>query len=329
MAGTRSRVLAAGSSRALYEAWTEHPHFRYRGCAPDPDAPTRLAGDPRLPLDTHFAADGDKPETPAERIAREDAAIEVCLGCPVMVQCDAYANSVVVGEDGTARLAEPDGVRGGRTALERHRAFIARRHEVSTVVDDARLRTPQKLAVVAALAVVWDPYEVADRAGLDVRTSNWQRSSLVRLLGLPKTVSRERLLEEARRHGLLEGDFVRDGGGVRALAPPTPAVRPGGAPAVTAPVAAVVTPSPAPAPEPGPVSAAVSAPASRPQGDLERPREGETADSPPPGRTRVPSPRRSWFTAVPGQLDFDDLADWLDTTSSSLTPTPAYLEAAA
>ncbi|MCX5000949.1 WhiB family transcriptional regulator [Streptomyces longwoodensis] len=209
------------SSETLYREWLEHRHFRYRGCAPDADDPQRMAGNPDLPVGAHHGPDAFVAEGQRERLAREAAAVEVCLSCPVMVACDAYASSVVTGADGVARLAQPDGVWGGRRALERHRVFIAARHAV-VAAPDRRFETAQKRAVLRALAGVWDPYEVAAAAGVDVRTANWQRSSLVRLLGLPKDVSRMRALAAARERGLLEGVVVvADDGSVPAVPPPT------------------------------------------------------------------------------------------------------------
>jgi hypothetical protein len=212
-----TEIAVGKSSEQLRREWVIHPHFKYRGCAPDPDNPLRMAGDPSLHVGAHHGPDAFLPEGQVERRQREDAAIEVCLNCPVMVQCDAYASSVR--PDG--RLAEPEGVWGGRRALERHKALIRARHAVPAA-SDRRFRTAQKQAVLRALAVCWDPFEVADRAGVDVRTANWQRSSLVRLLGLPKDVSRMRALAAARERGLLEGvDLVPDDGSVPAIPPPT------------------------------------------------------------------------------------------------------------
>jgi hypothetical protein len=134
-----------------------------------------------------------------------------------MVQCDAYASSVTP----EGRLAEPDGVWGGRRSLERHKALIKARHVVAAAPDRV-FHTEQKQAVLKALAVCWDPFEVAAAAGMDVRTANWQRSSLVRLLGLPKDASRMRALAAARERGLLEGVvLVADDGSVPAIPPPT------------------------------------------------------------------------------------------------------------
>ena len=219
------------SSELLYEEWVDHPHYRYRGCAPDADDPTRMAGNPELPLGAHHGPDSFEVEKQIERREREAAAIEVCVGCPVMVACDLYASSVR--PDG--KLAEPDGVWGGRLALERHRALIARR-VAAPAAADRRFQTAQKRAVLQALAVCWDPFEVAaeasrllaswgevgEAAEMDVRKANWQRSSLVRLLGLPKDVARMEALAVAQERGLLEGvTVVEDDGSVPAVPPPT------------------------------------------------------------------------------------------------------------
>lgn len=174
-----------------------------------------------MPVGAHQAPDVDGGESQAVRVAREAAAVEVCLGCAVMVQCGAYANSITA----EGKLAEPDGVWGGLRALERHRAFIKTRHEVAPVVPGTRFGTPQKRAVVRALAVHTDPYEVAAAAGMDVRTANWQRSQLTRLLGLPHDASRTQFLAAAAERGLLDGvTVVADDGSVPAVPPPTKTV---------------------------------------------------------------------------------------------------------
>jgi hypothetical protein len=254
------------SSEQLRVEWLEHRHFRYRGCAPDADDPLRMAGNPELPVGAHHGPDAFQPEGQKERMAREDAAIEVCLSCPVMVQCDAYASSVVW-VNGAPRLAEPDGVWGGRRSLERHKALIAARLEAAAA-PDRRFQTPQKQAVLRALAGAWDPFEVAAAAGMDVRTANWQRTRLVHLLGLPKDATRMKALETARERGLLEGVEVRaDDGTVPAVPPPTKLPTPAD------PVAAA---------EPGPEAA-------------------------PDRVCRAVRPRRRRVTTVPaGQLSFDD-----------------------
>lgn len=210
-------------SIALREAWEEHPHFRYRGCAPDADVPGMAAGDPSLSLDAWHGEDRDGSEPQRERLAREAAAVEVCLNCPVMVACDAYANSVTT-EGGKARLAEPAGIWGGRLALERHRAFIKRRHEVAAPAPARLLKTPQKLRVLEALAAHISPEAVAQAAGVDVRTANWQRSRLVTQLNLDKeTATRAQLLTAAVERGLLDASVVvADDGSVPAVPQPAP-----------------------------------------------------------------------------------------------------------
>lgn len=213
-------------SIALREAWEEHPHFRYRGCAPDPDVPGMAAGDPLLSLDAWHGEDRDGSEPQRERLAREAAAVEVCLNCPVMVACDAYANSVTT-EGGKARLAEPAGIWGGRLALERHRAFIRRRHEVAVPAPDRLVMTEQRVAVLRALAVDADPVRVAAAAGVDLRTANWQRRRLVTMLALPQEATRSQLLAAAVERGLLDASVVvADDGSVPAV--PPPAAKPSG-----------------------------------------------------------------------------------------------------
>ncbi|MFD8488587.1 WhiB family transcriptional regulator [Streptomyces sp. NPDC059712] len=179
-----------------------------------------------LTLDAWHGDDRDGSEPQREREARQAAAVEVCLGCPVMVACDAYASSVVV-EDGQARLAEPAGIWGGRLALERHRTFIRRRHEVAPAVPVRRVRTTQRLRVLEALAVHVTPEAVADAAGVDVRTANWQRSRLVTQLNLDReSATRRELLAAAVERGLLDAAVVvGDDGRVPAVPPPSPASR--------------------------------------------------------------------------------------------------------
>jgi hypothetical protein len=257
-------------SIALRKAWEGHPRYRYRGCAPDVDEPGRAAGNLDLTLDAWSGVDREGSEPQKEREARQAAAIDVCFGCAVMVQCAAYANSITA--DG--RLAEPDGIWGGETALARHKALIAARH-AAPAAPDRRFATPQKRAVLAAFASVWDPYEVAERAGVDVRTANWQRSNLVTLLGLPRTASRGQLLAAAAERGLLDGvSVVADEGGVPAIPPPTRMPTP---------------------PEP-----VVETPAA-----LETTAAGARMALPEPGPyepVRVPRPRRDRFTDIDGQL---------------------------
>lgn len=275
-----SGIVGEGvSSEQARTAWVENRFFKYRGCAPDADDPSRMAGNPSLPVGAHHALDAWVSESPAERKAREAAAIEVCLNCPVMVLCDQYASSIR--PDG--KLAEPDGVWGGRRALERHKALIKARH-AAPAAPERRFHTAQKQAVLKAFASCWDPYEVAEAAGVDVRTANWQRSSLTTLLGLPRTASRAQLLAAAEERGLLDGvAVVADDGSVPAVPPPTRMPdRPEPDPV---PGLATVEPSHAVLPEPGPYEP-----------------------------TRVPSPRRGRFTDIEGQLalweaELSDLAE--------------------
>lgn len=199
MTGTTITVTAA------HQAFTEHRLHKYRGCAPDSDLPSRMAGDLDLPVGAHQAPDLDGGEPQAVRVKRENAAIEVCLSCPVMVACSTYANTITP----EGKLAEPDGVWGGRRALERHKAFIEKRHQVAAAAPDVRFQTPQRQAVLRALAAHVDPGAVAVAAGVDLRTANWQVSVLVTLLNLNKaSASRAEILAEAVRRGLLDASAV-------------------------------------------------------------------------------------------------------------------------
>ncbi|MFJ6069010.1 WhiB family transcriptional regulator [Streptomyces tendae] len=226
-----------------------------------------------LSLDAWHGDDRDGSEPQRVREARQTAAIEVCLSCPVMVQCDAYASSVVV-EDGQARLAEPAGVWGGRTALERHRAFIRRRHEVVVPAPRRLVLTGQREAVLLALAGHAEPGAVAAAAGVDVRTANWQRRRLVTMLALPQAASRRELLAAAVERGLLDaGVVVGDDGTVPAVPPPAAPSRAASAVSVVGGTAAVSVPP-------------VEAPAVL-RGRVRR-----------PGRRRV--------VVCPGQLSLDD-----------------------
>ncbi|KAF0646594.1 MULTISPECIES: WhiB family transcriptional regulator [Streptomyces] len=209
--------MTATSPAAAWRTLTDHPHYRYRGCQPDPEQPARAAGDPDLSINAWLPYTGDGQENQADRHARERAAIVVCGFCPVKAACLAYATTLTA--DGL--LAEPEGIWGGLRALERHRALIASRtHTTSPVACAdagqqptaeklAEARTPAKTAVLRALARHTDPDLVAAAAGLDVRTANWHRSALVSLLGLDKeTTTREQLLHAAVAYGLLP-DTVR------------------------------------------------------------------------------------------------------------------------
>lgn len=286
---------------------TEHRLYKYRGCAPDSDNPAVAAGDPsgRLPVGSWQAPDVDGAEDQTDRRVREAAAVEVCVDCPVMVQCLAYGSSItMVGE--VAKLTEPYSILGGMTSLERHKAFIATRHKVAAPAPDRKLRTPQKLAVLRALAAHTDPYDVAAAAGMDVRTANWQRSILATKMNLPAGATRREMLAEAARRGLLDGVVVvEDDGSVPAVPPPTRMPPVPSAESVAVFATAVAS-----------VPASASGP-SRPDGPGSVPYEP----------VRVPSPRRDRFTAVAGQLTLDDLVP-----SAPVTQLPVHavlLEAAA
>lgn len=229
-------------------------HYKYRGCAGDEENPLVSAGDPDVSVDAWAPYTDDGAEPQRERLARERAALAICGRCPVLALCRTYANTTVI-EDGVEHLVEPEGIFGGELALTRHRALIARRHAATvgdTVaaaapaaaarsIDDAR--TPQKLAVLHALAVELYDERVARRAGMDVRTCNWHRSALCSLFGLDReTATRDELLLEALRHGLLPPTtrIVWDGLWPVAAAPTTDGARqrriaPGIPPALLAP----------------------------------------------------------------------------------------------
>lgn len=205
---------------AAYVAWTEHRFFKYRGCAPDPDNPRLAVGSVevdgrqvQVAVDAWHGPDRDGGESQREREARVAGAKEVCLNCPVMVQCDAYA---------TLAPALADGVRGGRTMRERGRLVAAPKRRVPVAAPVDQLRTPQKLAVLEALAAHTDEYRVAIESGLDVRKANWQRARLVSGLGLVASASRMVLLKAAVERGLLDGGLVvADDGSVPAIPPST------------------------------------------------------------------------------------------------------------
>lgn len=185
-----------------------HPRYRYRGCAPDVDDPKVAAGDNGVPVTAWEAPDVDGGEAQDARRAREAAAIEVCVECPVMVQCLAFGASL----SPSGKLAVPHGILGGMTALERHKAFVKERQVQPAPVQpapDVQLKTEQKLAVLRAMAVHEEPEAVARAAGVDVRTAQWQRSRLTTQLGLPKSATRAQVLEAAVARGLLDpGELV-------------------------------------------------------------------------------------------------------------------------
>ncbi|GAX57368.1 WhiB family transcriptional regulator [Streptomyces olivochromogenes] len=209
-------------------AFYEHRFAKYKGCAPhwDPALPGRALGDASLSLDAWSSSSEDGGEAQKDRLAREKRALAVCRACPVLEACRAYANS----ETADGKLVQPDGIWGGELALDRHRALIARRANAPLPArqDLAEARTVQKRAVLAALARETDEELVAYRAGMDVRTANWNRSVLCTLLGLNKeTATREQLLRLAAAHDLLPRRcrIVPDGQWPIAAAPTTDGAR--------------------------------------------------------------------------------------------------------
>jgi hypothetical protein len=156
----------------------------------------------------------------------------VCTVCPVLAVCRTYANT----ETADGHLAEPEGILGGQLALTRHRALIARRTAPAPVGEAtttgaasvSEARTPQRLALLAALAGDTDDELIAYRAAMDVRTARWHRSALTTLLGLDKEhATRMELLAAARAHGLLPkgARIVPDGPFPIAAAPNTDGTR--------------------------------------------------------------------------------------------------------
>ncbi|MEW1754164.1 WhiB family transcriptional regulator [Streptomyces angustmyceticus] len=219
----------------------DHRYWRYRGCAPDPDRPTRAQGNLDLSIDAWGAYTEEGGEERSVRNARLAAAVAVCGTCPVLDACRTYA----MAEDSDGHLAEPEGVLGGMRSLERHALLIKQRAAAQPALlsaDDPRLdeaRTPQKQAVLVALARETDERLVAYRADMDVRTANWHRAILAGILGLDKeTATRQQLLKTARQLGVLGPIPVKrdgrwriaaapntDGSRQRRLAPDMPVVR--------------------------------------------------------------------------------------------------------
>ncbi|MFC7794561.1 WhiB family transcriptional regulator [Streptomyces cinereoruber] len=215
------------SSQAAYEELVEHRHYHYRGCAPDPDRPQYAAADDTLPLDAWGGSTEDGGLLAGERLDQQRRAKEICARCPVLAACRTYANSELPG----GGLAEPDGIQGGQTSLERHRALIEHRKAVPapvvmgpTVQQIREAKSQTKRALLRQLARETDAELVAYRAGMDLRTANWHRAALCRLLGLDKeTASRQELLEAAVRHRILpvRTRIVPDGPWPIAAAPNT------------------------------------------------------------------------------------------------------------
>lgn len=211
------------ASRDAYNALTEHPRFKYRGCAPDPDEPHLAVGSQeledgrrvRVPVTSWQAPDIDGGEPTDVRVARETAAIDVCVECPVMMACHTYSNTL----DADGKLVEEFAVLGGERWQTRTRRLVeARSGMVPEAAPDDRFATDQKKAILKALALRWDAREIAQVALMNIRTANWQRSHLANLLGLSKDATRMQLLEAAQARGLIDAAWVRaDDGSVPAV----------------------------------------------------------------------------------------------------------------
>ncbi|MFC9736125.1 WhiB family transcriptional regulator [Streptomyces hydrogenans] len=179
---------------------TEHRHYAYRGCAPDPDKPRYAAADDLLPLDAWGGSTVDGGLPAAARVAHQKRAMNICRRCPVLDACRAYATSELPG----GGIAEPDGIQGGMTRLERYRQYIERAGRIPAGPRIAEAKTPTRLAVLRALAVETDAELVAYKAGMNLRAANWHRSALCSIFGLDKeSASREELLVMAKAYGVL------------------------------------------------------------------------------------------------------------------------------
>lgn len=175
----------------------EHRWWPYRACAPDPDQPSRAAGDPGVEVTAWLTPDG---ESQAERHTREETATGLCARCPVRDACLAYA----LGDTGGP--GEAWHVWGGMTAYQRDALLKQRRLEAARDQQPAVPPVSElDLTVLRALAVNHTPKAVARAAGLTVTRANWHRSRLLTALNLsPRTTSRMRLIYRARLVGLLD-----------------------------------------------------------------------------------------------------------------------------
>ncbi|MFF6844684.1 WhiB family transcriptional regulator [Streptomyces tanashiensis] len=194
-------------TRRAFEHLTEHRHYAYRGCAPDPDNPRHSAADPDLPLDAWVGTTTDGGLPAAERVDQQRRALAICGRCPVLAECRTYAMLPGGG------LAETEGIQGGMTAGKRLRAD--REGTTPGGASRAPLRplshaqvleaiSAPKRAVLRQLARETDAELVAYRAGMDLRTANWHRAALCTLLGLDKeTATRAELLQAAVDHRIL------------------------------------------------------------------------------------------------------------------------------
>lgn len=315
-------VLSVAQALGTYVG---HRHYPYRGCAPDPERPGLAAG-ADIPLTSWDTPDIDGGEPHDERRTREAAALAVCASCPVLTVCRTWSLAA------TDADTLPYGVSGGLTALDRHRLVIESRMAsgADPQAEGARYgpqvvraaSTPQKRAVLRALAAHTRPEDVARAAGLDVRTANWQRSKLCGLFRLDRDrATRLDLLHAAQEAGLLDDVLLADDDGSVLAAP---ALESPSGPRLTVPTrTGEATQATQPA-NPRPTSVAESAVAAQ-----NTPSRGR----PSPVRVRLPA--RTRFTAIPGQLCLDDLTPpaaparrALRLVHAAPTPVPA-LESAA
>lgn len=187
------------NSHHAYLALTEHRHYAYRGCAPDPDNPRLSAADPDLPLDAWVGSTDDGGLPVAERVEQQRRALAICGRCPVLAECRTHAMLPGGG------LAETDGIQGGMTAGKRIRE--ARAQTALRPLSDSQIleaMSAPKRAVLRELARETDAELVAYRAGMDLRTANWHRAALCTVLGLDKeTATRAQLLQAAVDHRIL------------------------------------------------------------------------------------------------------------------------------
>ncbi|MFB7359640.1 WhiB family transcriptional regulator [Streptomyces gardneri] len=211
------------SAHTAYLALTEHRHYAYRGCAPDPDNPRHSAADPDLPLDAWGGTTVDGGLPAAERVDQQRRAIAICKRCPVLAECHTFAM--------LGGLAETEGIQGGMTAGKRVRTAREATTAGSSASGPSRplsheqvleaISSPKR-AVLRELARETDAELVAYRAGMDLRTANWQRAALCTLLGLDKeTATRAQLLQAAVDHRILHARtrIVSDGPTPLAAAP--------------------------------------------------------------------------------------------------------------
>lgn len=189
-----------------------HPAWNIRACAPDPRSPA-LARGTTVPI-TAWTPAHREPQT--VRATREQQAKDLCLTCPLLQACRAYA----LGDDGGP--GEAWHIWGGMTAAERRNHVVRRALRTTSAETPANSATgtratdddgelpplplsPLDRTVLHALAAHHTPHAVATAAGLDLTRTNWHRSRLVTRLGLdPATTTRTQLLHAARTAGHLD-----------------------------------------------------------------------------------------------------------------------------